>query len=55
MNDAAGEQVDDIWSRLKQGLLSATKLQKRLVGGQRKAYKKVYERFSKDISEKWRL
>ena len=25
MNDTAGEQVDDISSRLKQGLLSATK------------------------------
>ena len=24
MNDTLGEQVDDIWSRLKQDLLSAT-------------------------------
>ena len=24
MNDTSGEQVDDIWLRLKQGLLSAT-------------------------------
>ena len=35
MNDTSGEQVDDIWSRLKQGY---SLLQRRLVGGQRKAY-----------------
>ena len=35
MNDTSGEQVNNIWSRLKQGLLSATE---RLVGGQRRAY-----------------
>ena len=53
MNDTAGEQVDDIWSRLKQGLLSATKKTCELT--QRKAYKKIYERVSKDISEKRKL
>ena len=36
MNDTSGEQVDDIWLRLKQGLLSL--LQRRLLGGQRKAF-----------------
>ena len=37
MNDTAGEQVDNIWSRLEQGLLSATG---RSVGGQRKTWRK---------------
>ena len=35
MNDTAGEQVDDIWSRLKQGLLSDTE---KTCGGQRKTW-----------------
>ena len=56
MNGTAGKQVDDIWSRLKQGLLSATEK----TCGWTKTYgeKKRWwwnETISKDISEERRL
>ena len=57
MNDTSGEQVDDIWSRLKQGLLSATEKTCGWTkkGVWRKQTQWWNEKFSKDISEKRRL
>ena len=57
MNDTAGEQVDDIWSWLKQDLLSATE---KTCGWTKKGIwrKQTWwwnEKFSKDIYEKRRL
>ena len=57
MNDTSGEQVDDIWFRLKQGLLSATD---NICGWTKKGIwrKQTWwwnEKVSKDISEKRRL
>ena len=57
MNDTAGEQVDDICSRLKQGLLSATE---KTCGWIKKGIwrKQTWwwnEKVSKNISEKRRL
>ena len=57
MNDTAGEQVDNIWSRLKQSLLSATE---KTCGWTKKGIwrKQTWwwnEKVSKDISEKRRL
>ena len=57
MNDTSGEQVVDIWSRLKQGLLSATE---KTCGWTKKGIwgKQTWwwnEKVSKDISEKRRL
>ena len=54
MNDNSGEQVDDIWSRLKQGLLSATE---KTFGWTKKGIRRKQtwlwnERGSNDISEK---
>ena len=57
MNATSGEQVDDIWFRLKQGLLSATD---NICGWTKKGIwrKQTWwwnEKVSKDISEKRRL
>ena len=57
MNDIVGEQVDDIWLRLKQGLLSATE---KTCGWTKKGIwrKQTWwwnEKVSKDISEKRRF
>ena len=57
MNDTFGEQVGHIWSRLKQGLLSATEKTCRWTkkGIWRKQTWWWNEKVSKDISEKRRL
>ena len=57
MNDTAGEQVDDIRSRLKQGLLFATK---KTCGWTKKGIwrKQTWwwnEKINKDVSEKRRI
>ena len=53
----AGEQVDDIWSRLKQGLLSATEKTCgwTIKGRWRKQTWQWNEKVSKNISDKGRL
>ena len=57
MNDTSDEQVDDIWSRLKQGLPSAT--EKTFGWTKNGIWRKQTwwwnEKISKDISEKRRL
>ena len=57
MNDTAGEQVDNIWLRLRQGLVSATKKTNGWTkkGIWRKQTWRWNEKVSKDISEKKRL
>ena len=57
MNDTAGEQVDNIWLKLRQGLVSATK---KTYGWTKKGIwrKQTWqwnEKVSKDISEKKRF
>ena len=57
MSDTAHEQVDDIWSRLKKGLPSATAKTcgwtKKVIWRKQKWW--WNEKVSKDISEKRRL
>ena len=57
MNDISGEQVGNIWSRLKQGLFSATEktCEWRKKGIWRKRKWWWNEKVSKDISEKRKL
>ena len=57
MSDTAGEQIDDIWSKLKRGLLSVT--EKTCGWTKKRIWRKQTwwwnEKVSKDISEKRRL